>query len=148
MQKATKPIKPISALIWLNFTLMQEDFRLDVYKRQGTTRATSVSVQTGGGRFDCQPGLTTRQANLGAHPPAATRGRKLLPFYSSKPMKSAHRAGAKMCIRDSCKGNNLIVFDLNLRFYLLSISKERVSMKFGHFSDSAREYVITTPRCV
>ena len=67
-------------------------------------------------------------------------------FKIVKPAKSSlNSAAALAIIRKTryCKGNNLIVFDLNSRFYLLSISKERVSMKFGHFSDTAREYVIT-----
>ena len=45
-----------------------------------------------------------------------------------------------------CKGNNLIVFDLNFSKNRYPICKERISMKFGHFDDDAREYVITTPR--
>ena len=72
---------------------------LDVYKRQavGITRATSVSEQTDGGRCGCLSESTTKQASPGVHPPAATPGKRQSPFCSSKPMKSAHRAGAIRC---------------------------------------------------
>lgn len=57
-------------------------------------RATSVSVQTDGGRFDYQPGLTTKPEKFGGHPPAVTHAKKQLQSCNSKPTKSAHRAGA------------------------------------------------------
>nr|DAM08242.1 MAG TPA: hypothetical protein [Caudoviricetes sp.] len=41
--------------------------------------------------------MTTKPANPGVHPPAATPGRKPLPSCSSKPTKSARRAGAILC---------------------------------------------------
>ena len=52
---------------------------------------------TGGGKCGYLPESTTRPANLGAHPPAAARGKRPLPFYSSRRTRSAHRAGVTRC---------------------------------------------------
>ena len=63
----------------------------------GITRATSVSVQTGGGRSACQPESTTKPVSRGVLPPAATPDRRPLLFCSSRPMRFAHRAGVTRC---------------------------------------------------
>ena len=42
-------------------------------------------------------GIDYKPASRGVLPPAATPDRKQSPFYSSKPTKSAHRAGAILC---------------------------------------------------
>ncbi len=114
---------PSSAVFRLSIGPVKPDAKFALYG--ATTRKYSLYI-IGSIRFSCQ-------------------------FSASQIVKltksSLNSAAALAIIRKTryCKGNNLIVFDLNLRFYLLSIIEERVSMKIGHFSDTAREYVITTP---